>query len=71
MPEIDDLVAIKVIRREENQYNKSRTSIISFTVYAHKSDQKVCMNAGIDYFIAKPFKECLSLIKIKHTLQRN
>lgn len=55
MPEMDGLEATKAIRKEESQNNKSRTPIIALTANARKSDQEACMNAGMDYFIAKPF----------------
>lgn len=55
MPEMDGLEATKAIRKEESQHNKSRTPIIALTANARKSDQEACMNAGMDYFIAKPF----------------
>jgi len=76
MPEMDGLEATKAIRKEEGQNNKPRTPIIALTANARKSDQEACMNAGMDYFIAKPFNaeklqealiELSSTKAVKHT----
>lgn len=55
MPEMDGLEATRTIRKEESKNNKPRTPIIALTANARKSDQEACMQAGMDYFIAKPF----------------
>ena len=55
MPEMDGLEATRIIRQEEKKQGKAKTPIIALTANARKSDQEACINAGMDYFIAKPF----------------
>lgn len=54
MPEMDGLEATRIIRNVEKG-SSFRTPIIALTANARQSDQEACMNAGMDYFISKPF----------------
>ena len=65
MPEKNGLDAFKEIKEiagEDIKYTK----VIAVTAYAMDYDKEKCINAGMDHFIAKPFK----LIDIKSALDK-
>ncbi len=56
MPEMDGLQATRAIRAWEAQVRvKNPVVIIAITANAHESDRDICLNAGMNDFIAKPF----------------
>ncbi len=62
MPEMDGLETTKVIRQRS-----SGPKIIAITASAFKSDQEMCLAAGMDGYISKPvrieeLREALSLV---------
>ncbi len=63
MPETDGLEATRKIREYEN--GKKYTPIIALTADAMKGDKEKCLTAGMDDYIAKPFKreEIIEAIK--------
>ncbi len=55
MPVMNGYEATKIIREMENEKG-IRTTIIALTAFAMESDRDLCIEAGMDDYIAKPFK---------------
>ncbi|WP_346356275.1 PAS domain S-box protein [Azotosporobacter soli] len=55
MPEMDGLAATRCIRQLEN--GGKRVPIIALTADAMKGDREKCLAAGMDHYIAKPFRQ--------------
>ncbi len=55
MPVMNGYEATKIIREMENEKG-IRTPIIALTAFAMESDRDLCIEAGMDDYIAKPFK---------------
>ncbi|MGB1508114.1 MAG: response regulator, partial [Crocinitomicaceae bacterium] len=62
MPQLDGLETTKVIR---NEFKNSTTPIIALTANASENDRKLCLEAGMNEFIVKPFKpnDLIAMIK--------
>ena len=57
MPVMDGLEATKEIRKiEMGNKNKKQTKIIAITAYVMERDRSMCMGAGMNEYLAKPFK---------------
>ena len=56
MPEVDGLQASRRIRELEEKAGLGRCPIVAMTANAMKGDKDRCLEAGMDGFIAKPFK---------------
>ena len=54
MPEMDGFLATQHIRRTET--NPKRTPIIALTANAMEQDRQMCLDAGMDGYLAKPVK---------------
>lgn len=54
MPEIDGYIATQKIRRLPQPY--SDVPIIALTADAMKEDKELCLKAGMNHFISKPFR---------------
>jgi CheY-like chemotaxis protein/HPt (histidine-containing phosphotransfer) domain-containing protein len=54
MPVMDGLEAARAIRKNESSLGK-RIPIIAFTANADSTDERRCIEAGMDAFISKPF----------------
>lgn len=65
MPEMDGLVATKMIREFETSSDRGRTPIIALTANAMKGDREICIEKGMDDFLSKPFRmhELLGVIQ--------
>lgn len=53
MPEMDGLEATRVIRQQEA--GKRHTPIIAVTANVERTDERQCVDAGMDAFLTKPF----------------
>ena len=56
MPVMDGLTATGKIRDLESEGSLKRTPIVAITANALSSDHKSCLDAGMDDYLAKPFK---------------
>lgn len=70
MPHMDGLEATVRIRQEE-ALSGAHIPIVALTANAQESDQQACFDAGMDYFIAKPFSPAKLLTVIKELLPAN
>lgn len=57
MPVMDGYTATRKIREYEKSRKLSRSKIIALTANALPEDKEKCFNAGMDDFIAKPYKQ--------------
>ncbi|KAF0128778.1 MAG: multi-sensor hybrid histidine kinase [Bacteroidetes bacterium] len=57
MPEMNGIEATQAIRKLEAENGKgAHIPIIAVTAFAMEQDKRNCMDAGMDDFIAKPYK---------------
>lgn len=57
MPEMNGIEATQAIRKLEAENRKgAHIPIIAVTAFAMEQDKRNCMDAGMDDFIAKPYK---------------
>jgi len=56
MPELDGIEATREIRRIEQQQGRTRIPIIAVTAAAMSEDTRMCMEAGMNAFLAKPLQ---------------
>lgn len=56
MPLMDGLTATEKIREIESAQAMKRTPIVAFTANALSTDRQVCIEAGMDDYLSKPFK---------------
>jgi len=55
MPEMDGLAATRIIRELEKE-RCTHVPIVAMTAYAMQSDKDMCLSAGMDGYISKPFR---------------
>lgn len=67
MPVMNGYEATKMIRELEAEKG-IRTPIIALTAYAMKSDKDLCIEAGMDDYVSKPFKRQQFLEKISEVI---
>lgn len=70
MPDLSGLDATMQIRYFEETTTRNRLPIIALTAYATSEDKEKCINAGMDDFVAKPFKINDLVKTISTTLQK-
>jgi signal transduction histidine kinase/DNA-binding response OmpR family regulator len=68
MPEMDGLQATAAIRERERE-GGARTPIIAMTANAMKGDKEMCIDAGMDGYVAKPVKRKALFEEIERVLQ--
>ncbi len=56
MPEMNGIEATIAIRKHEKLSGRKRTPIIAITAFVMEHDRKNCIEAGMDEFLAKPYK---------------
>ena len=56
MPQVDGLEATRTIREWEGDTDAARLPIIALTAHAMGSDRDACHAAGMDGYLAKPFR---------------
>lgn len=56
MPDLDGFEATRLIREHESATGRPRSYIIAMTAHAMKGDEERCLEAGMDAYIAKPFR---------------
>ena len=57
MPEVDGFHVVASLRRSERDIpGSSRLPVIAVTAMAAKSDRQLCMEAGADEYLSKPFR---------------
>jgi signal transduction histidine kinase/ActR/RegA family two-component response regulator len=54
MPRMDGLEATRLIRQMEEDLGRSQTMIVALTAQAFEQDRKLCLDAGMNEFLAKP-----------------
>lgn len=57
MPKLDGLEATRRIRSIEATSDGGRTPIIALTAHAYEEHRRICVDAGMDGFVSKPFAE--------------
>ncbi len=70
MPQMDGYHATKLIRTLDNSNNKL-TPIIALTAHAVTGEKEKCINAGMNDYLAKPFKPNDLLWKITSAIKEN
>ncbi|MBN1942073.1 MAG: response regulator, partial [Phycisphaerae bacterium] len=71
MPLMDGLEAARAIRdREQRRAANEHVPIIAMTAHALKGDRELCLQAGMDAYIAKPVQSDELLRVIQSTLQK-
>jgi CheY-like chemotaxis protein/nitrogen-specific signal transduction histidine kinase len=71
MPVMDGIETTKKIRvLEKLRIEKNRIKIIAITAYVMERDRKMCLSAGMDEYLAKPFKP-QELIRLINYVQKN
>jgi len=55
MPELDGRAATAAIRAFESSTRRPRVPIIALTAHALESDRRLCVEAGMDDYLSKPF----------------
>jgi signal transduction histidine kinase/ActR/RegA family two-component response regulator len=54
MPRMDGLEATRLIRQMEEDRGRNQTMIVALTAQAFEQDRKLCLDAGMNEFLAKP-----------------
>ena len=57
MPVLDGYSATRIIRQEEAQNQAPGIPIIGITAHALAGDREKCLQAGMNDYIAKPFRQ--------------
>jgi len=66
MPVMDGLAAARAVRERERRAGTPRVPIVAVTANAMTDDREICLKAGMDDYLAKPFKRA----QLRETLAR-
>ena len=66
MPEMDGLESTRRQRRREQEERKRPVIIAAITANALSESRELCLEAGMDYFLTKPFR----LAQVRSLLER-
>ena len=66
MPEMDGLSATRVVRDETSKVKNHSIPIIAMTANAMRGDQEMCLQAGMNDYVSKPFDPGELMEKIHH-----
>jgi len=69
MPVLDGYSTTRIIRQNEAQNNKPHIPIIGITAHALAGDKEKCLQAGMNDYIAKPFRQEELHDKITHVIR--
>ena len=65
MPVMGGLEATRMIRQIEKETHQTKCQIIALTANSQPSDTEACLAAGMDDFLAKPFRRHELFAKIE------
>lgn len=68
MPKMDGWEATEAIRQYESNQNLPATTIVALTANAMQGDREKCIDAGMDDYLAKPFKKHELLGKLEDVI---
>ena len=57
MPEMDGFEATRLIRAQEDAEGRPHLPIVALTANASEDDRRTCIDAGMDDYVAKPFRQ--------------
>ncbi len=63
MPKIDGIMSTQIIRTSKDRDFDPEIPIIAFTAHAFESYKQICLEAGMNGYITKPFKK-VDLLKM-------
>jgi len=70
MPEMDGIEATRIIRGTKDGSLDPAVPVIALTAHVFREDKERCLDAGMDGFIAKPFKKQDIMDEIGHFLEK-
>ena len=69
MPEMNGYEATRRIRHAEKQTHRPPVHIVAMTANAMRKDQEVCLQAGMNDYISKPFRPSIVRARVRNHIQ--